>query len=246
MVMRPKIAIIAGGLVAGVIAIVGARGSDQAFVDNLRTQASAQLQSAGAPTVKARFFSRDGWPTRHPVLSGGEALDEGLRDKAAKAVGTIAGVGGVSWSDGTMLAEAGDLPMSPSHCQNEVKALLSARSIRFEESSSELAEASDELLAEVTAALKPCHGSIIGVTGHTDATGPEPENIALSQARAQTVVSSLEARGISAEALRARGLGSSEPIEGLSAQDPANRRIEFAVISTQPIFPTPIDTPGPR
>ena len=34
--------------------------------------------------------------------------------------------------------------------------------------------------------------------------------------------------------------------KGLEPTDPANRRIEFAVLATQPIRPTPVDTPGPR
>ena len=56
----------------------------------------------------------------------------------------------------------------------------------------------------------------------------------------------LAARGISADGLRARGLGSRDPIEGLPPSDPANRRIEFSVIATRPIKPTAVDTPGPR
>ena len=34
--------------------------------------------------------------------------------------------------------------------------------------------------------------------------------------------------------------------EGLDAADPANRRIEFRVVSTQPLKPTPVDTPSAR
>jgi OOP family OmpA-OmpF porin len=56
----------------------------------------------------------------------------------------------------------------------------------------------------------------------------------------------LIARGIPADGLRARGLGSCDPIEGLPSTDPANRRIEFSVVSTVPVKPTPVDTPGPR
>ena len=53
-------------------------------------------------------------------------------------------------------------------------------------------------------------------------------------------------RGIPADGLRIRGVGSREPVEGLDPADPANRRIEFDVVATVPLRPTPIDTPGPR
>ncbi|MEP2734676.1 MAG: OmpA family protein [Erythrobacter sp.] len=245
MVIGPKTAIIAGALIVSALAIFGARIDDTAFAKNLAGQADANLAEIDAGQVKTRFVTRDAWPTRHPVLSGGEDLDEGTRDNAAKAVGSIAGVGGVSWADGTMIAEAG-APMSANHCEDDVQELLSARSIRFEESRSDIAPASVQLLDEVAAALKPCVGSIIAITGHTDASGPEPENLTLSRDRAAAIQQALQTRGIPANGLRASGLGSSQSIEGLSSEDPANRRIEFAVVAKRQLRPAPVDTPGPR
>ena len=35
-------------------------------------------------------------------------------------------------------------------------------------------------------------------------------------------------------------------LEGLDIDDPANRRIEIAVIAIQPLKPTPVDVPGAR
>ena len=65
------------------------------------------------------------------------------------------------------------------------------------------------------------------------------------RARAEAVRWALIGRGIPADGLRATGMGSKAPIKGLDPADPANRRIEFSVIATMPIKPTPIDTPGP-
>lgn len=246
MPVRPSLAICAGAVISGAIALFGARASDQEMMERLDENVSAAIDEAGGEGVTAKFTNRFGWPSRHPLLSGGEGLDEGTRDRVAKAVATVPGVGGISWSDGTMIAEAGALPLSPLHCQDDVNALLRARTIRFEEGSSDIEPTSGELLDEVAAALRPCLGSIISITGHTDASGPEPGNLALSRERARAVQSALIARGIPADGLRASGVGSQEPVEGLQPEDPANRRIEFAVVATTPLQPTPVDTPGPR
>ena len=99
------------------------------------------------------------------------------------------------------------------------------------------------MLDEVAEALRPCLGSIIAITGHTDKSGTEPGNLALSMDRARAVREALVSRGIPRDGLRASGVGSSQPVAGLAPSDPANRRIEFSVIRTEPLRPTPVDTP---
>ncbi len=123
---------------------------------------------------------------------------------------------------------------------------MQARTIRFEEGSSRLDRSSRSLIDEVAAALRPCLGSEIAITGHTDAVGQESVNLDLSRARALAVRRALIRRGIPAEGLHAEGVGSSRPVEGLLPEDPANRRIEFSVIAIVPLLPSPVDTPGPR
>jgi OOP family OmpA-OmpF porin len=129
-------------------------------------------------------------------------------------------------------------------CQDDVQALLRSRSIRFEEGSARMEEGSNALIDEVAGALRPCLGSIIAITGHTDSSGPEPGNLELSLSRARAVRGALMERGIPADGLRAIGRGSREPVPGFAATDPANRRIEFDVVATEPVTPTPVDTPG--
>lgn len=247
MSVRPSLAIIIGAIVCAVAALGSARSSQDALAQRLAQGAAAALEEAGTPSVEADFGLGEGKsPTRHPILRGGEELTEQDRAKAARAVARVRGVGGVVWSDGTIQAESDEEVFAPTHCQDDVEALLRARTIRFEESSAEIEAASRELVDEVATALRPCLGSIIAVTGHTDASGPEPGNIALSLDRARAVREALVSRGIPRDGLRARGVGSSEPVEGLDPSDPANRRIEFSVISTVPLTPTPVDTPGAR
>lgn len=239
------LAILAGGIVVFALAVLGATWNAPKLAARLSERAAAAIAEAGGTPVRADFAVA-GWPSRHPLLSGAEGLDETTRARIAQALAQTPGIGGIRWSDGTARVSSSREAPRPLHCEEDVVALLRARTIRFEEASTRIDVASGELIAEVADALRPCLGSIIAVTGHTDSSGPEPGNLALSRERAESVRQALIRRGIPADGLRARGLGSAAPVEGLEATDPANRRIEFSVIAKVPIRPTPVDTPGPR
>lgn len=246
-ILRNPYAVLSLGVVPiAALALVGGLLSGPRMAAKFEAAAELAIAEAGGAPVRADFSTSYGWATRHPVLSGGETLDESTRDRVAKAVAAIPGVGGIRWADGNALAESAAVDAEPLDCEQDVDALLRARSIRFEEGSARIDAASRALVTEVTAALRPCLGSIIAVTGHTDASGPEPGNLELSRERAEAVRNALVAQGIPSDGLRASGLGSRSPVSGLEPTDPANRRIEFSVIATQPLKPTPVDTPGPR
>ncbi len=72
----------------------------------------------------------------------------------------------------------------------------------------------------------------IRVTGHTDSSGDEANNVALSQARADAVVTYLRERGLAEDRLEAVGAGSSEPREADSTATSRrkNRRVEFRLL----------------
>jgi len=246
MAVRTPVIIALGAMLVAGLGFVGAVTADDRLADRISSDASRAITEAGGRRVTADFRSSIGLPTRHPLLEGGEKLDEETRARVARAVASIRGVGGIAWADGSVLAKVNGIMLKPLHCQQDVEALLRARTIRFEGGSSRLDASSGELLGEVATALRPCLGSIIAITGHTDSSGSEASNLQLSAERATAVRQALIARGIPADGLRARGVGSREPVEGLDTSDPANRRIEFSVIATEPLLPTPIDTPGPR
>lgn len=66
------------------------------------------------------------------------------------------------------------------------------------------------------------------VEGHTDSTGPRDVNMALSQARAQSVVSYLASNGVDKGKITAKGFGPDRPLKGHAADDAANRRVEVS------------------
>lgn len=240
--MNPRSAsmIAAGAALCLVMSFGVNRARGDAFINDLHAKASVARDAAGGKGVAIAFRDRYGWLTRHPELSGGKALSPETRKSVAAAVAAVPGIAGVTW------AREGDARAASMHCQDDVERILETRTIRFGEASTRLEPSSERLLDEVARALRPCVGSIIAVTGHTDAGGNRQVNVALSQARAEAVRSALVRRGIPATNLRAAGVGSARPVEGLDPLDPANRRIEFSVIYTAPAKPTPIDTPGPE
>ena len=77
----------------------------------------------------------------------------------------------------------------------------------------------------------------IAVTGHTDRIGSAASNLALSQARADTVKSYLVSQGISAQLITATGMGSSQPVVTCNgSKSPTviaclqqNRRVEISI-----------------
>ena len=247
MLHKPLPAILAGLLLAIVLAaIVGQRMAPR-LAEELTDRADGVIAASGlAGSVTARFTTASGWPTRHPLLNATEEVGNADRDAIAKSIAAIPGVAAVRWADSGTVGEAAETPRNPRHCQDEVAALLDARTIRFEESSAVIDRASGALIDEVAETLRPCLGSIIAITGHTDSSGSEATNMALSRERANAVRDALIARGIPEDGLRSRGFGSTRPVPGLPPADPSNRRIEFQVIAVEPIVPTPVDTPGPQ
>ena len=216
------------------------------FVRELAAAANRlPAQQGPEPAVDIRFLTDGGWPSRHAMLTPNRDLSELERARIAQAVADIPGVGGVHWTDGTMLA-SGDTDIESLRCESELLTVLAERTIRFEESSADFIPGSEELLDELASTLRPCVGTIIAISGHTDNSGSPQVNLALSQDRAQIVRRELIERGIPGQSLRATGYGSARTIEGLDPADPANRRIEFRVISSETPSPTPIDTPAAR
>ena len=71
----------------------------------------------------------------------------------------------------------------------------------------------------------------LDIVGHTDSTGTEAYNQALSVRRAQAVRAYLIAAGIDAARLTASGKGESSPIASNDTRDgrAKNRRVEFIV-----------------
>jgi outer membrane protein OmpA-like peptidoglycan-associated protein len=74
-------------------------------------------------------------------------------------------------------------------------------------------------------------GLKLEVEGHTDSTGSDEFNQALSEQRANTVRGYLIQQGLSADAVTARGFGKTAPVadNSTAAGRQKNRRVELVV-----------------
>ncbi|MDX8533977.1 OmpA family protein [Mesorhizobium sp. VK25A] len=102
--------------------------------------------------------------------------------------------------------------------------------INFALDSAQLDQTARTELDEFAKALKDNRLSTFSfvVEGHTDATGTDRYNQDLSQRRAQSVASFLEANGVQSARLEAIGLGKSHP-RVADPYDPVNRRVEMRI-----------------
>jgi OOP family OmpA-OmpF porin len=69
------------------------------------------------------------------------------------------------------------------------------------------------------------------VEGHTDALGADDYNLDLSRRRAEAVKAALATAGLPADAIRAQGLGETDPIETNDTEEgrAQNRRVVIVV-----------------
>jgi OOP family OmpA-OmpF porin len=105
------------------------------------------------------------------------------------------------------------------------------RGVTFATDSAEIDAASAVVLDVAADQLRGNPNVNVLVEGHTDSTGSEAHNQALSQRRADSVRNYLVRKGVPANRLSARGLGESSPVASNDTRDgrALNRRVELEV-----------------
>jgi outer membrane protein OmpA-like peptidoglycan-associated protein len=111
--------------------------------------------------------------------------------------------------------------------------LLCDLKVNFKPGSSELTTDSESKLAQFATALKDPSLSRrrFEIGGHTDASGSADKNLALSQARAESVKAFLVKQGVEASRLQARGYGADGLAVPDQPRDPRNRRVEARLLN---------------
>jgi len=103
----------------------------------------------------------------------------------------------------------------------------------FSENSAVLTEQARRDLSSLAQSLQKYPNTNVLIVGHTDSTGSESENMALSQQRAAATAHFLESQGVSRSRIRATGRGASEPVapSDTEADRQRNRRVEVAIFA---------------
>jgi outer membrane protein OmpA-like peptidoglycan-associated protein len=105
-------------------------------------------------------------------------------------------------------------------------------SITFALNSSDLNSQFYSALDGVGMVLKEYDKTVIEVAGHTDSSGSDQYNQALSERRAQAVASYLASHGVKQERLMTVGAGETHPIASNDTEQgrAANRRVELTIV----------------
>jgi outer membrane protein OmpA-like peptidoglycan-associated protein len=101
----------------------------------------------------------------------------------------------------------------------------------FDWDRSNLSQQALNTIKQAAAAFKSKGNARITATGHTDTSGPEAYNMALSLRRANAVKDALVREGVPAQAITVIGRGESNPLvpTGDGVREPQNRRVEIVV-----------------
>lgn len=108
----------------------------------------------------------------------------------------------------------------------------------FDTGGSTLKPGAQLLLDKLAAYLQQNPGAHAIIEGHTDNTGSDGMNQALSERRAAAVAAALQARGITGDRLETVGLGESYPVatNDTSAGREENRRVEVVLSDSEGVF----------
>jgi outer membrane protein OmpA-like peptidoglycan-associated protein len=101
----------------------------------------------------------------------------------------------------------------------------------FDWDRSDLSQQALATIGQAAQAFKTKGNARITATGHTDTSGPESYNMALSLRRANAVKDALVRNGVPATAIAVVGRGESQPLvqTGDGVREPQNRRVEIVM-----------------
>lgn len=164
-----------------------------------------------------------------PAAAERDALLAALRDlPAAYAVTAELAIPGEA-SPQAQAISAADTPAFA--CQQAFNAAFGEGGIVFASGKSALPQGADAFLGRLAEIAATCPEARLAIGGHTDASGREPANVKLSEARAGAVEAALIVKGVDAARLTAKGYGSARPIAANDTDEgkARNRRIEMIV-----------------
>jgi len=168
------------------------------------------------------------------LISGDDAVERRQHALIGAGLGALAG-GSIGYymdrQEARLRAELEGTGVSVTRRGNNIT-LNMPGNVTFATDSSDLRPAFFDVLNSVGKVLGEFDQSVVEVAGHTDSTGAESYNQALSERRAGTVASYLQSQGVISQRVITVGLGETWPMANNSsaAGRQANRRVEITMV----------------
>jgi outer membrane protein OmpA-like peptidoglycan-associated protein len=168
------------------------------------------------------------------LVSGDDAVERRQHALIGAGVGALAG-GSIGYymdrQEAKLRAELEGTGVSVTRMGDNIT-LNMPSNITFATNSSDLSPAFFEVLGSVSKVLEEFDKTVVEVAGHTDSTGTDAYNQALSERRAGSVASYLSSRGIMQQRMITVGMGEGRPVadNGTSSGRALNRRVEITMV----------------
>ncbi|MEJ2297243.1 MAG: OmpA family protein [Woeseiaceae bacterium] len=168
------------------------------------------------------------------LISGDDAVERRQHAMIAAGIGALAG-GGVGYymdkQEAELRAQLEGTGVSVTRSGEHIT-LNMPGNVTFATDSSDLSPAFFDVLNSVGTVLDEYEQTVVEVAGHTDSTGSEQYNQALSERRADSVARYLQSQGVIQQRLITAGMGELHPVadNSTSAGRQANRRVEITLV----------------
>ena len=168
------------------------------------------------------------------LASGDDAVERRQRALIGAGVGALAGGAVGAYMDrqeAELRAELQGSGVSVTRIGDNIT-LNMPGNITFATNSSDLSPAFFDVLNSVGKVLTKFDQTVVEVAGHTDSTGSDAYNQALSERRATSVASYLQSQSINPQRMITIGLGESMPVADNATPEgrQANRRVEITMV----------------
>ncbi len=168
------------------------------------------------------------------LVSGDDAVERRQRALIGAGVGALAG-GSIGYymdrEEAKLRAELEGTGVSVTRMGDNIT-LNMPSNITFATDSSDLSPAFFNVLNSVGKVLSEFDRTVVEVAGHTDSTGTDAYNQALSERRASSVAAYLTSQGVMQERLITLGMGEAMPVadNGSTQGRALNRRVEITLV----------------
>jgi outer membrane protein OmpA-like peptidoglycan-associated protein len=168
------------------------------------------------------------------LISGDDAVERRQHALIGAGIGALAGGAVGAYQDkqeAALRAELEGTGVSVTRIGDNIT-LNMPGNVTFATDSSDLSPAFFDVLNSVGKVLGEFEQTVVEVAGHTDSTGSEQYNQALSERRAGSVATYLRGQGILSERLITVGMGELRPVadNSTAAGRQANRRVEITMV----------------